>query len=725
MTRAARAALPAATGTAPSPVEATPATRLIRKVLVANRGEIACRVMRTCRALGIATVAVFSDADADARHVREADEAVRVGPAVAAASYLNIPALIAAAQRSGADAVHPGYGFLAENAAFATACQEVGLTFIGPEPRVIARMGSKRAAKREMAAAGIPVLPGYDGEDQSVAAMRAAAARTGYPLLVKASAGGGGKGMRIVTAPDALPDALAAAQREAAAAFGDDTLLIEKLLIEPRHIEVQIAGDSQGNVLHLGERECSIQRRHQKVIEETPSPALTPALRARMTAAAVTIGQRLGYTGVGTVEFLVDRDGSFYFLEVNTRLQVEHPITELVTGLDLVRWQVLVAEGHPLPLTQDTVRFAGHAVEARVYAEDPARGFLPASGPIALWRQPDGDGVRVDAGIASGDAVSPYYDPLLAKISAHAGTRAEALRRLEHALATTTLLGVRNNLDFLRRTLLHPDHLAGVLSTAFIERHAADLLVAPRLTPDHGREGGPVLAALVAGLRCLFAAPALPGPAARWRNNPNRPALERFVVHTDGELGGTASDAIELRLEPRGASHYAATVAVEGGDETTHALRVASWMGPDLTFELDGHLLRAVAVESAPDIWWVRVGDTTHALRRVPALTRPALAAIKADAPPRDALAGAGSSGRAALGEGVVVAPMPGLVVAVVVADGQVVAAGDPLVVLEAMKMEHTVRASRAGRVSGIRIAHGEQVNAGAALLRLTSDGPA
>ncbi|HEV2405531.1 MAG TPA: acetyl-CoA carboxylase biotin carboxylase subunit, partial [Ktedonobacterales bacterium] len=451
------------------------AIRVIRRVLVANRGEIARRVIRTCHAMGIATVAVYSDADANAAHVREADAAYHLGPSPAGESYLNMSALIEAARVMGADAVHPGYGFLSENASFAAACQEAGLTFIGPEPAVIARMGSKREAKLLMAAAGVPVVPGYEGEDQSDARLIAAAHEIGWPVMVKASAGGGGKGMRAVDRAEDLPSALAAARREALAAFGDETLILEKVIQEPRHIEFQIFGDTRGNVLHLGERECTIQRRHQKIIEETPSTALEPELRARMGQAAVTAGRRLGYTGAGTVEFILDSDGHFYFLEVNTRLQVEHPVTELVSGLDLVRWQILVAEGRPLPLTQDEVKFYGHAVEARVYAEDPDQGFLPTTGRVALWQAPEGDGVRVDAGIQTGDEVAPYYDPMLAKICAWGEDRAEALRRLDRALGATTLFGVRNNIDYLRRVLCHPAHLAGRLSTAFVTRYTDEL----------------------------------------------------------------------------------------------------------------------------------------------------------------------------------------------------------------------------------------------------------
>src|SRR5690348_3898638 len=501
----------------------TTGARLIRKLLVANRGEIACRVMRTCRSLGIATVAVFSDADATARHVREADEAVHIGANAASASYLAIPALIAAAQRTGADAIHPGYGFLAENADFAAACEDAGLTFIGPSADVMRRMGSKREAKQLAADAGVPVVPGYHGDDTTDTRLMAAAREIGYPVMVKASTGDGGKGIRIVARASELPDALASARREALSAFGDETLLLEKALVEPRHIEIQIFGDSHGHVIALGERESSIQRRHQKVIEETPSTALSPELRARMSEAAVAIGQTLGYTGAGTVEFILDREGAFYFLEVNTRLQVEHPVTELVTGLDLVRWQIQVAEGHSLPLMQEQVMFNGHAVEARVYAEDPAQGYLPATGTLALWREPHNVGVRVDAGVSTGDVIPIYYDPMVAKISAHGVDRTEAVRRLERALGQTLLFGVRNNIAFLRRVLLHPEFVAGETNTAFLERHAADL---EKTSVDEIELSAQEMAALACALQRNVNDES--ASLAGWRNNRNRPLIERF-----------------------------------------------------------------------------------------------------------------------------------------------------------------------------------------------------
>jgi geranyl-CoA carboxylase alpha subunit len=440
------------------------------KILVANRGEIACRVIRTAKAMGYATVAVASEADANALHAQMADEMVVIGPAPVAQSYLDGQRIIAAALAAGAEAIHPGYGFLSERAAFATACAEAGLTFIGPSPEAIAAMGDKAESKRRMIAAGVPCVPGYQGEDQSDARLTAEAAAIGYPVMVKASAGGGGRGMRLVETADALAAALAGARSEAAHAFGDDTLLLERAVIEPRHVEIQVFGDRHGNVIHLGERDCSVQRRFQKVIEEAPSPAVDPALRAAMGAAAVTAAQAIGYEGAGTVEFLLGADGAFYFLEMNTRLQVEHPVTEMVTGLDLVAWQIDVAAGKALPLTQDQVELTGCAIEVRLYAEDPAAGFLPQTGRVERWSPASGDSVRVDHGLRDGFEVSPYYDPMLAKVIARGTTREEALRRLTRALRETTLFGPATNKAFLLDVLAAPEFVAGHATTGFIDR---------------------------------------------------------------------------------------------------------------------------------------------------------------------------------------------------------------------------------------------------------------
>lgn len=454
----------------------------IRRLLVANRGEIALRIARACRELGIEVAAVYSDADADAPHVRAADVAIRVGPAPAAESYLNVPAIIAAARAAGADAVHPGYGFLSERAPFAQACADAGLVFVGPPASAIEAMGSKIGARQLMERAGVPVVPGSTPGDQSDAGIAAAARTIGFPVLIKASAGGGGKGMRIARDANGLAEAIPAARREAAAAFGDGTLYVERLIERPRHVEIQIFADAHGHAVHLFERECSIQRRHQKVIEESPSPALTPALRQRMGAAAVAAAQACGYRNAGTIEFLVDeREGAgdearFYFLEMNTRLQVEHPVTETVTGTDLVRAQLQVADGGPLPWRQEDLAQRGHAIECRVYAEDPAAGFLPQAGPLLVYREPTGPGIRVDSGVEQGSAVPVQYDPMLAKLIASAETRPAAIARAIAALRAFPVLGVRTNIPFLINVLEHPAFAAGDVHTGFIDAHLEQLL---------------------------------------------------------------------------------------------------------------------------------------------------------------------------------------------------------------------------------------------------------
>jgi acetyl-CoA carboxylase biotin carboxylase subunit len=451
----------------------------MKRVLIANRGEIAVRIVRACREAGLESVAVHSDADAGTIHVTLADRAMRIGAAPATESYLNIPALIDAARASGADAVHPGYGFLSEQPAFARACEEAGVTFIGPPAEVIARMGSKVAAREAMQRAGVPVVPGATPGDQDDRSIAAAAARVGYPALIKAVAGGGGKGMRTVRSPDDALEAIAAARREAQAAFADGTLYVERLIERPRHVEIQVFGDAHGHVVHLFERECSIQRRHQKIVEESPSPVLTPTVRARMGEAAVAAARAVGYRNAGTIEFLVEGQGDearFYFLEMNTRLQVEHPVTEAVTGTDLVRAQFVVASGGRLPWTQQALVQRGHAIECRVYAEDPARGFLPQAGPLLLYREPAGPGVRVDSGVQEGDGIGVHYDPLLAKLVAFAETREAAIARADAALRSFPILGVRTNVPFLIRLLAHPEFRTGCVDTGFVDAHLPALI---------------------------------------------------------------------------------------------------------------------------------------------------------------------------------------------------------------------------------------------------------
>ena len=469
---------------------------MLGRVLVANRGEIAARIIRTCRQMGVATVAVYSDADAHAPHVAAADEAVLIGPPPASESYLKMDAILEAARRTGADAIHPGYGFLSERAAFARACEETGIVFVGPSARVIDEMGSKTAARAAMAAAGVPVVPGLTPSDQTDAALLAALDSVGLPALIKASAGGGGKGMRTVRSRDEAGDAIGAARREAERAFGDGTLYVERLLERARHIEVQVVGDTHGHVVHLFERDCTLQRRHQKVIEEAPASVLSPSVRAAITAAAVAAARAVGYTNAGTIEFIVEGDGDdarFYFLEMNTRLQVEHPITEAVTGLDLVRVQLMVAAGEPLPFSQDDVRLSGHAVECRVYAED-SRRLLPQSGRLLRYREPTGDGVRVDSGVATGQLITVHYDPLLAKIITWGPDRGTALRRAREALADFEIVGLRHNLAFLDALLARPEVEAQATHTRFIES-VLDELVPP--VEDSRRAAAAAVAAVV------------------------------------------------------------------------------------------------------------------------------------------------------------------------------------------------------------------------------------
>ncbi|MGX1546008.1 acetyl/propionyl/methylcrotonyl-CoA carboxylase subunit alpha [Streptomyces adustus] len=622
-------------------------------VLVANRGEIAVRVIRTLRALGVRSVAVFSDADADARHVREADTAVRIGPPSAAESYLSVERLLEAAARSGAQAVHPGYGFLAENAGFARACAEAGLAFIGPPADAISLMGDKIRAKETVRAAGVPVVPGSSGSGLTDAELADAAREIGMPVLLKPSAGGGGKGMRLVREPSALADEIAAARREARTSFGDDTLLVERWIDRPRHIEIQVLADAHGNVVHLGERECSLQRRHQKIVEEAPSVLLDEATRAAMGEAAVQAARSCGYRGAGTVEFIVPGNdpSSYYFMEMNTRLQVEHPVTELITGIDLVEWQLRVAAGEPLPFAQDDIRLTGHAVEARICAEDPARGFLPSGGTVLRLAEPQGDGVRTDSGLSEGTEVGSLYDPMLSKVIAYGPDRATALRRLRAALADTVTLGVPTNAGFLRRLLAHPAVVAGELDTGLVERVAADLV--PTDVPDEVYE-----AAAAVRLDALR-------PAGEGWTDP-------FSVPSGWRLGGRPRPVgFHLRVQdpveyvPRGThtvTEDRVSVTLDGVRHTFR--RAADWLGRD------------------GDAWHVRDHD-------------PVAASLD-----RAAHGGADS----------LTAPMPGTVTVVKVAVGDEVTAGQSLLVVEAMKMEHVISAPHAGTVTELDVRPGSTV---------------
>ncbi|MFD6246033.1 ATP-binding protein [Streptomyces roseolus] len=620
-------------------------------VLVANRGEIAVRVIRTLRALGVRSVAVYSDADADARHVREADTAVRIGPAAASESYLSVPALLDAARRTGAQAVHPGYGFLAENAAFARACAEAGLVFIGPSAEAIALMGDKIRAKETVKAAGVPVVPG-DADPRVAEAAR----EMGAPVLLKPSAGGGGKGMRLVRDLTVLDEEIAAARREARASFGDDTLLVERWIDRPRHIEIQVLADAHGNVVHLGERECSLQRRHQKIIEEAPSVLLDGATRAAMGAAAVEAARSCGYVGAGTVEFIVPGGdpSRYYFMEMNTRLQVEHPVTELITGLDLVEWQLRVAAGEPLDFSQDDVRLDGWAIEARICAEDPSRGFLPSGGTVLSLHEPSGDGVRTDSGLLEGTEVSSLYDPMLSKVIVHAKDRPTALRKLRAALADLTTLGVPTNAGFLRRLLAHPDVVSGAMDTGLVERDAESLV--PAGVPDE------VYAAAAAVRRTGLA----PRPREGW--------TDPFDVPDGWRLGGAPRPlAFPLRapgLEP--------VVAEAPAD--------ARVTGTGVTVVLDGvtHAFRRAGA------WLGRDGDSWHVMDHDPVAA---------------ALSGARHGGADTLA-----APMPGTVTVVKVAVGDEVEAGQSLLVVEAMKMEHVISAPHAGTVTELDVTPGTTV---------------
>jgi acetyl/propionyl-CoA carboxylase alpha subunit len=701
------------------PNGSAPGRAQIRKLLVANRAEIAARVMRTAQGLGIATVAVYSDADARAPFVQQADEAVRLPGAAPAETYLRGDLILAAAGATGADAVHPGYGFLAENAAFARDCAAAGITFVGPPPDAIAAMGSKLEAKALMAAAGVPVLPGATvtpGAD-----LVEAGARTGYPLLVKAAYGGGGRGMRLVREPGGLAGAVAAASREAASAFGNPTVFLERFVTDPRHVEVQILGDVRGTVVHLFERDCSIQRRYQKVIEEAPSPAVDAALQQALGEAAVAAGKVIGYTGAGTVEFVLDASGDFYFLEVNTRLQVEHPVTEMVTGLDLVELQLRLAEGEPLPPEVTGARITGHAIEARLYAEDVPAGFRPATGTLYRFDIPAGPGVRVDAGYASGSVVGPHYDALLAKVIAHGRTRADAARRLARALAGARLHGVTTNRSLLLGILGESEFLAGRTDTGYLTRHDPAALgrSAAAVTNRHA-----AAAALAGQAAHRAAARVLRSLPSGWRNVPSAPQRVSYSA-------GDESYAVSYRLRGPGSEPASGSGSgSESGSEPGSGSGSASGAGTGAVAELtvNGEPLgaRIVAYAASPDTVDLEVDGIRRAysVHRVTADSR---TSVFVDGPdgsssltevPRFAGPTAADRG------GSLLAPMPGLVVRVLAETGAAVTAGQPLVVLEAMKMEHEVTAPAAGIVTELRAAAGQQVEAGQVLALVAAGTP-
>ncbi len=625
---------------------------MFRKLLIANRGEIACRVIRTARRMGVATVAVYSDVDTHALHVSEADEAIRIGPPPARDSYLDIAAVVAAARQTGAEAVHPGYGFLAENADFADACAKAGLVFVGPSPESIRAMGSKAAAKALMEKAGVPVVPGYHGDDQNEKTLAAEAKKIGYPVLIKAWAGGGGKGMRVVERAADLAAALAGAKREAASAFGDDRVLIEKYLERPRHIEVQVFGDRAGNIVHLFERDCSVQRRHQKVIEEAPAPDLDAKMRRALHDAAVAAARVVNYVNAGTVEFIVG-GGKFYFMEMNTRLQVEHPVTELITGLDLVEWQLRVASGETLPLSQDKIGYHGHAIEARIYAEDPERDFLPQTGTLNfLHPLIDTAIVRVETGVRQGDTITPYYDPMIAKLAVWGDGRAAAIKRLSAKLGQYRVAGVTTNRDFLLRIAHNADFSVGAVDTGFIARHRQALAAPP--APD---------AAFAAASHALLA------------GEQRRPSADRFSPWTtrDGwRLDGAVTPTIRWRF----------------GDKEYNV--AASAAAPEEQFDVVRSGDRFTVIDNEGS-WQLDYVDPF------------------AD---RDDAAVAG---------GRLTAPMPGKIVQVMAKAGDTVKRGQPILILEAMKMEHTIAAPADGTVDAVNYMVGELVEEGAALIAFTA----
>jgi acetyl/propionyl-CoA carboxylase alpha subunit len=658
--------------------------RPIRKLLVANRGEIASRVFRTCREMGIATVAVYSEADVEMPFVQDADEAVALGGRSAAESYLRVDAILAAARAAGADAVHPGYGFLAESAAFARSCTSAGLVFVGPPEAAIALMGSKLRAREHMQAAGVPVLPGLAIARLGPEPLRAAAESFGWPVLIKASAGGGGKGMRVVSGPEELDAAVAAAEREAAAAFGDGALLLERYVPKARHVEIQVFGDGRGHVVSLFERECSLQRRHQKIVEESPSPALDPPLREAMGAAALAAAKAVHYVGAGTVEFLLAPDRAYFFLEMNTRLQVEHSVTECVTGLDLVRLQILVAQGEALPENALQPRKTGHAIEVRLYAEDPRRDYLPATGRIERFRVPAAPGVRVDAGIAEGSSVGVHYDPLLAKITAHAATRQEAAQKLAAAVAGMQLHGIASNRDLLLGLLRHPEFLRGEIDTQFLERRSpaelCDAVQPPELDALHA-----AAAALARAAERRQDAPVAGFAPSGWRNNPSQPQQASF----EGSRGSLAvayafhREGLELSVN---------------GVPLPHA-RLLSCTPESVELELDG-MRRRYGVHGVGDTVYVDSPLGHSVLHEPPRFPLPA---------PAEAA-------------GTLLAPLPGIVARLAVRVGDSVEAGALVAILEAMKMEHRVSAPRAGRVSALHVREGQTVDAGTLLLVVTSD---
>ena len=660
--------------------------RMFTRILIANRGEIACRVIRTARRMGVRTVAVFSEADRGALHVDMADEAVFIGPAPSSDSYLDGKRIVAAAKETGAEAIHPGYGFLSENPDFVEAVEKAGLVFIGPSAKAIRAMGLKDAAKTLMEKAKVPVVPGYHGEAQDLVVLAGKANEIGYPVLIKARAGGGGKGMRKVDGQSAFAEALSAAKREARSSFGDDRVLVEKFVATPRHVEIQVFGDAHGNAVHLFERDCSLQRRHQKVIEEAPAPGMTEEMRRAMGAAAVKAAKAIGYAGAGTVEFIADaseglRPDRFWFMEMNTRLQVEHPVTEAITGLDLVEWQLRVAAGEPLPLGQDDLAIDGHAVEARIYAEDPARGFLPATGRISRLAFPD-EIVRVDAGVRAGDTITPFYDPMIAKMIAHGPTRAVALQRLQSALSRTEIAGTVTNAAFLARLAGQADFVAGKVDTGLLDRELATLAAAPPAS----REAIAVAAVVASGMTEFGGGDPFDalGPWVHW----GRPQRGVRLVH--------GTDTFDCRVFRQGKDRW----EVSGIGDADVDLRVGAASSDGSLPVTFGDRLRRARCERRDGALTVFLdGEGTDFL-------------LPADLYDPDEAGGGGD---------VLTAPMPGTVRQVLAIEGAEVAEGDALAIMEAMKMELTLAAPRAGVVGEVLVEAGAQVEEGAVIVRMAA----
>jgi 3-methylcrotonyl-CoA carboxylase alpha subunit len=668
---------------------------MFSKILIANRGEIACRVARTARRLGIRTVAVYSDADAHALHVELCDEAYRLGPPAPRDSYLNADAIIRIARETAAQAIHPGYGFLSENESFAAACAKAGVVFIGPPPEAIAAMGSKSAAKTIMAKAGVPLVSGYHGDDQSPAVLAREADAIGYPVLIKATAGGGGKGMKIANGATEFPAALASAQREAKASFGDDRVLVEKYLASPRHIEIQVFADTHGNAVYLFERDCSVQRRHQKIVEEAPAPGMTRERRKAMGEAAVIAAQSIRYVGAGTVEFIAEQDGTFHFMEMNTRLQVEHPVTEMITGVDLVEWQLRIAAGEPLPKTQQELAINGHAIEVRIYAEDPDRGFLPSIGRLVHWQMPAATRrIRVDTGVRAGDTISPFYDPMLAKLIVWGEDRERAAQEMLAALGECEVVGVATNIAFLERLVKHEAFASGQLDTGLIDKHRAALFPLPSPAPKRALLVAALaeytdIAQTAAARAAMSGDPHSPWHSIdAWWNASVTYAIE--LMFADGD----ARHAIKIRARTPGRLH----VAIDA-DEIEASVTPRDGR---LIIEAEGATFSA-AVVRVGDERWVFASGARRQLRLI------------------DPLAHAGEEEASG---GHLMAPMSGTIVSVLVRPGEKVEKGKALIVLEAMKMEHTIAAPIAGVVTAVNFGVGDRVPEGADLVDLDESSP-